>query len=1214
MDGAGNTGNLTFNISTTSTIVIDGTSRTLGILNIGDFNHDARYTLAANAGCYLVMDNKGAGAKITEISTSIGDLINAPVVMKDDLAISNESPNSFILAASGASISGSGNLTINANSTGAITLQSGSLNHTGMISNSGTGTGVTTISSSIGSNVTQVIQNSASSVLVLSGANKHTGTTTIMSGTLRTMDVDALGLGVLKLMGGTLQLDNNNGLGYNRDTIVLGDANIQSDILKGASTAGVTYTLGTLSIGSQALLVNSGTNVKTGTAGISFGAVTLSGSATFDVASGAGLTLASIGGLGQSFMVSGSGNTTITGIVATSTGGLAKTGAGMLILSASNSYSGGTILDGGTVSFVSGGLGASGIIGFTGGCVLQYGSGNTQDLSSRLASSTAAMEIDTGTNNVTYSNPLSSTNSGGLTKSGVGTLTLSAPNSYSGGTVIASGTVKLGAAGALGAAPNDLSIIGGALNLNGNSVSLGLLSGSNGAVITSGTSGAVTLSTSSSGSSIYSGAIRDGSGTLSLIKAGTGTLALTGSNNFTGGTTIANGALNFTSNSLGTSGTILFAGGVLQYGAGSTQDLSSRIGNSSAAIAIDTGANTVSYASVLNSTNIGGLTKSGTGTLLLSASNGYTGLTTITTGTLKLGNANALGVISNDLTINGGALNLNGNSVTVGSLSGSNGAVIASGIAGTVTVKTIGSSSSIYSGIIQNGSGIVGLIQAGTGMLTLTGSNSYTGGTTITTGTLQIGNGGSTGSINGNITDNGSLVFNRVNAIAVTGTISGSGSLVQKGAGILTLSASNSYSGGTIISSGTVNFTNGALGSSGAISFTGAGGTLQYAAGNTQDFSNRIGNSSAAIAIDTGANTVTYLNALGSTNTGGLIKGGFGTLILSAPNSYSGGTTITSGTIKLGAAGALGAAPNDLSIIGGALNLNGNSVSVGLLSGGAGAVITSETPGAAMVTGTSAGSSIYAGSIRDGLGSVSLTKAGTGTLMLSGSHSYTGPTSVTGGKLVVSGSLYGTTTVTVSDAELNVGGMLNRSAGVTVNSGGILSGKGVMGAVVLADGGTLAPGTDGTGKITMAGLSSSGPSVLSLQITKAAGENPDPGANYDQVIVSSGDIALDGITLSLEGTGVKTGDLFFLILNGGPNAVSGSFVNSNGFRLEAGNPGFLLNGQLFQISYDANSGNGSFSEGKDVALMAVPEPETWAMVAGGLGMLIFTQGLRGRRH
>ena len=101
-------------------------------------------------------------------------------------------------------------------------------------------------------------------------------------------------------------------------------------------------------------------------------------------------------------------------------------------------------------------------------------------------------------------------------------------------------------------------------------------------------------------------------------------------------------------------------------------------------------------------------------------------------------------------------------------------------------------------------SGTGSVTKAGTGTTTLTGANTYTGGTTISAGTLQVGNGGTTGSIVGDVIDNGGLTFNRSDAVTFGGVISGTGTLTKAGTGTTTLTGANSYSGTTTISAGTL--------------------------------------------------------------------------------------------------------------------------------------------------------------------------------------------------------------------------------------------------------------------------------------------------------------------------------------------------------------------------------------------------------------------------
>ncbi len=91
----------------------------------------------------------------------------------------------------------------------------------------------------------------------------------------------------------------------------------------------------------------------------------------------------------------------------------------------------------------------------------------------------------------------------------------------------------------------------------------------------------------------------------------------------------------------------------------------------------------------------------------------------------------------------------------------------------------------------------------------LTGTHTFTGGTTIQTGTLQIGNGGTSGSLAGDIVNNAALAFNRSDSMSYSGPISGSGALTKLGGGSLVLTGANSFTGGTTITDGTLQIGNG---------------------------------------------------------------------------------------------------------------------------------------------------------------------------------------------------------------------------------------------------------------------------------------------------------------------------------------------------------------------------------------------------------------------
>ena len=119
--------------------------------------------------------------------------------------------------------------------------------------------------------------------------------------------------------------------------------------------------------------------------------------------------------------------------------------------------------------------------------------------------------------------------------------------------------------------------------------------------------------------------------------------------------------------------------------------------------------------------------------------------------------------------------------------------------ANTLSLST--TNSTAFAGVI---SGTGTLIKSGSGTLTVSGANTYTGGTTIAGGTLQLGNGGTSGSILGNVANNGTLAFNRSDTVTFPGVISGSGNLAQLGPGTTILTAANDYSGATNVNAGSL--------------------------------------------------------------------------------------------------------------------------------------------------------------------------------------------------------------------------------------------------------------------------------------------------------------------------------------------------------------------------------------------------------------------------
>ena len=289
------------------------------------------------------------------------------------------------------------------------------------------------------------------------------------------------------------------------------------------------------------------------------------------------------------------------------------------------------------------------------------------------------------------------------------------------------------------------------------------------------------------------GGVISGSG--SLTQAGTGTLVLTGGNSYTGGTTISAGTLE-----LGSGGSIV--GNVTDNGALVFNHL-----------------DTVIFSGAITGT--GTLTQSGHGILELGGTNTYSGATNVAAGRLLANSSTALSPNS-DFTVTS-TLDVGGFNSTVGSLAGT-GTVINNGLFGLATLTAGGdNASTTFSGTLTNGLSALGFIKTGTGTMILTGANTYTAGTTISAGTIQIGNGGTTGSIVGNVTNNAALVFDRSDSVAFSGIISGTGTLTQSGSGALDLTAANTYSGNTNVTAGTL-LVDGSLGA-GSVSVA-SGATL----------------------------------------------------------------------------------------------------------------------------------------------------------------------------------------------------------------------------------------------------------------------------------------------------------------------------------------------------------------------------------------------------
>jgi len=323
-------------------------------------------------------------------------------------------------------------------------------------------------------------------------------------------------------------------------------------------------------------------------------------------------------------------------------------------------------------------------------------------------------------------------------------------------------------------------------------------------------------------------------------------------------------------------------------------------------------------------------------------------------------------------------------------------------------------------------------------------------------GTLQLGGSFTTAKTISLLAQGGVIDTNGFN-LRLDGTIINNGMLTKAGLGTLTLAGANSYTGGTLVTGGLINFN--AANNFGTGLITLDGGGLQWATGTTTDISARL----AAIGsnggtFDTNGNTVTF--ATGLTGTGGLTKIGAGSLVLAAANAYTGATLINAGTLALSGAGSIAASSGVNVGTGATFDISATNVgaTIATLAGSGGVALGSRT-----LTLANASSS-FAGTLT---GSGGLTLAA-GRETLTGTSTYSGATTINGGTLSVNGSIANSAT--------------------TIGSGGTLAGTGTVGHVTLASGGTLAPGNS-IGTLSVNGnLSFNAASTYAVEVSPTASD------------------------------------------------------------------------------------------------------------------------------
>jgi len=556
-----------------------------------------------------------------------------------------------------------------------------------------------------------------------------------------------------------------------------------------------------------------------------------------------------------------------------------------------------------------------------------------------------------------------------LTKIGAGTLILNGTASYTGGTNVNAGTLQ-----------------GTTDSLKGNITNLATL------IFDQTTSGN------------YADQI---SGTGNIVKSSSGTVTLTGNNTYSGGTVISGGTLALSgSGTLGSSsGPITVDGptsalnlGAMSVNAGGvTLKNGGTISNGSltaSALSVESG----SISADLAGTNVT-LTKTTSGTVALSGNNSFTGGVALNGGVLQVASDSNLG--TGDLTFGGGTLQ------AAGAITMNRNLVV--GVAGG-TLNTNGNSAATSGTITLNGN----FVKAGAGDFTLTGGVTLNAG-----GALAISGGSLTlGQTSGNVT----LVTDN------TGT-AWAGDLVVTGGTTTTLRLNlntGSFSGGgqIIVQAGST------------VSIADSGTALTSTIGNNIVLNNSTTNLGA-----TSGNAITINGVISGASAVNLAvgtSGGAGLLTLNAANTYTGATTINnsaSGIIRLGVDNALpvtttvtfgtasGAGP-------GTLDLNGkNQQLAGLATGNQGSAAnakitnSSATADSILTINGTASPAAFAGVIQDGAThKISLVKQDSGTLILSGTNTYTGPTTVTAGTLQIgdgtTGSIATSSSVT-NNANLN---------------------------------------------------------------------------------------------------------------------------------------------------------------------------------------------------
>ena len=528
--------------------------------------------------------------------------------------------------------------------------------------------------------------------------------------------------------------------------------------------------------------------------------------------------------------------------------------------------------------------------------------------------------------------------------------------------------------------------------------SIGSLSGVGAVAIGPGT---ILTTGSDNPSTSFSGTLSGlGSG---LTKVGTGTFTLSGTGTYTGDTWVEDGTLAVSGGSAISDQSAVYLLTPATFAVVTDETIGSITGGGAVSLTgnLTQGGNNASTSLSGSVSGAGQLVKTGTGTLVLSGMNTNTGGVSVEQGMVDLWGGQAVADTA-ILSVSSGASARVMSTETVGGISG-NGTIVV----GANTISIAGGGLSNFGGVLA---GTGSLVKSGSGRLVFSGANTLSGPIQINAGTLEIGNGGTTGSISPTsaITNDATLVVNRSNDLVLSNRIAGSGTLVKQGAGMLTLTNNaNAYSGGIVIENGTV-------------------------AGNTLAIRGDIVNRGILSILDIGSNTF----GGNISGTGNVVVDGAGALTLTGTNTFSGGLTIKNGkTISVAADASLGAMPGLLNFEVGTLATTSSfSTNRPMIFGLGGGIFEPAAGTRLVLTGSLSG----AGGLR---------KTGSGVLEIAGSGTYGGTSHVDAGTLVINGAIGGP---------------------VVVGSGGRLGGNGSLAGLSLQNLATIAPGNS-IGTLTVDG-------------------------------------------------------------------------------------------------------------------------------------------------